>query len=74
MSGRRLNLNFDFSNNRESKAIENLERIENQCDRQSVSVLSGLIDIEKVDCPAPQPKEEPEINSEDDSDDDLDDY
>jgi hypothetical protein len=45
------NFNFNFSN--ESSSTEHLERIEEQCDRQTESYLWGAYKAEKVDCPKP---------------------
>lgn len=68
---------FDFNYSRESTTEESLERIEEQCDRETEEYLWGAYKSETLDCPEPDAGDE-ELDMDDDDDfddeDDFDDY
>ncbi|OYE00998.1 hypothetical protein [Nostoc sp. 'Peltigera membranacea cyanobiont' 232] len=67
---------FNFNSSNESVTEESLERIEEQCDRQTENYLWGAYKkVENVDCPEPDSSDE-ELDPDDDFDDedDFDDY
>ncbi|KYC40386.1 hypothetical protein WA1_26600 [Scytonema hofmannii PCC 7110] len=57
MSGEQ-SFDFDFNFKYESEKEETLERIEQQCDRETKDILWGFYKSEKTDCPEPQSKNE----------------
>lgn len=62
---------FNFNSSNESVTEESLERIEEQCDRQTENYLWGAYKVENVDCPEPDSSDE-ELDPDDDFDDDFD--
>lgn len=64
---------FNVNSSYESTTEESLERIEEQCDRETESILWGAYTFEKVDCPESDASDE-ELDTDDDDLDDFDDY
>ncbi|MDZ8258504.1 hypothetical protein [Nostoc sp. ChiQUE01b] len=58
---------FNFNSSNESTTEESLERIEEQCDRQTENYLWGAYKVENVDCPEPDSSDE-ELDPDDDDD------
>jgi hypothetical protein len=69
-----ISFGFNFNSTQESVAEESLQRIEEQCDRETESYLWDAIKFEKVDCPEPQSSHEESDTDDDDDDSFQDDF
>ncbi|MBD2436217.1 hypothetical protein [Nostoc sp. FACHB-110] len=67
-----IDTSFGFDYSRESSTEESLQRIEEQCDRETEEYLWGAYTFEKVDCPEPEVDNE-ELDTDDDDNFDDDD-
>ncbi|MBD2666914.1 hypothetical protein B6N60_04912 [Richelia sinica FACHB-800] len=64
-----VDTSFGFNYSRESTSEESLERLEEQCDRETEEFLWGAYKFEQVDCPESDVSDE-ELDMEDNDDND----